>query len=55
VQPDAGGNRGLKGSWLAAWPEPRPNDLMIAFEDDMVVSPQYFQWLLAVLPTYRLQ
>jgi hypothetical protein len=55
VQSDARGNRGLKGSWLAAWPEPRPNDLMIAFEDDMVVSPQYFQWLLAVLRTYRLQ
>jgi hypothetical protein len=45
-------HHGLKGSWLSAWPDPRPNDIMIAFEDDMVLSPEYFVWLVKLLDEY---
>lgn len=45
---------GLKRSWLSAWPYPRSNDIMIAFEDDMVLSPEYFVWLMKVLEEYKL-
>lgn len=47
-------HHGLKGSWLSAWPDPRPNDIMIAFEDDMVLSPEYFVWLMKLLDEYNL-
>ena len=47
-------HHGLKRSWLSAWPDPRPNDIMIAFEDDMVLSPEYFVWLVKVLDEYNL-
>jgi hypothetical protein len=47
-------HHGLKGSWLSAWPDPRPNDIMIAFEDDMVLSPEYFVWLVKLLDEYNL-
>jgi len=47
-------HHGLKGSWLSAWPNPRPNDIMIAFEDDMVLSPEYFVWLVKLLDEYNL-
>ena len=47
-------NRGLKASWLNAWTLPRPNDVMIAFEDDVLPSPFYFQWLVKVLEQYDL-
>lgn len=46
--------RGLKASWLQAWPSPRADDIMLAFEDDVLPSPMYFQWLLKVLTEYRL-
>ena len=45
---------GLKKSWLSAWEEPNPNDIMIAMEDDMDVSTLYFQWLLHILAGYNL-
>jgi hypothetical protein len=47
-------NIGLKASWLEAWPNPKPNDVMIAFEDDVFPSTMYFQWLLKVLGEYKL-
>lgn len=47
-------HHGLKHSWLSAWPDPRSNDIMIAFEDDMVLSPEYFVWLVKVLDEYNL-
>ena len=47
-------NRGLKASWLSAWTTPRPNDMMIAFEDDIAPSPLYFQWLLRIVTEYQL-
>src|SRR6185437_4877738 len=46
---------GLRDSWLTAWPNPRPLDVMVALEDDVVVSPLYFLWLLKVLRDYGLQ
>jgi len=45
---------GLKASWLAAWPGMRPDDILIAFEDDVIPSPLYFQWLLKILNEYNL-
>jgi len=45
---------GLMSSWLTAWVDPNPNDIMIALEDDMDVSPLYFEWLLHVVGTYNL-
>ena len=45
---------GLKMSWLSAWQHSNPDDLMIALEDDMLVSPLYFQWLLHILGSYNL-
>lgn len=45
---------GLKASWLSAWVDPDPNDIMIALEDDMHVSPLYFEWLLHTLTGYNL-
>ena len=45
---------GLKTAWLTAWPEPRQNDVMIAFEDDMDVSPMYFKWLWNIMQAYKL-
>jgi hypothetical protein len=47
-------NRGLKASWLSAWTNPRHNDMMIAFEDDIAPSPLYFQWLLKIVTDYQL-
>lgn len=47
-------HHGLKRSWLSAWPYPRSNDIMIAFEDDMVLSPEYFVWLMKVFEEYKL-
>lgn len=49
-----GSHVGLKGSWLTAWTDPRPNDVMVAFEDDMMPSPLYFKWLMKVLRDYKL-
>jgi hypothetical protein len=46
---------GLRGNWLTAWTDPGPHDMMIALEDDMVVSAQYFQWLVTLLRIYKLQ
>jgi hypothetical protein len=47
-------NQGLKRSWLTAWPNPKPDDVMVFFEDDMLPSRMYFQWLLKVLTEYKL-
>jgi len=47
-------HHGLKGSWLSEWPDPRPNNIMIAFEDDMVLSPEYFVWLVKLLNEYNM-
>jgi len=47
-------NMGLKASWLSAWTSPQPDDLMIAFEDDVVPSPLYFQWMLKLLKKYNM-
>lgn len=47
-------NLGLKSSWTKAWPDPKANDVMIAFEDDIIPSRMYFQWLLKILTEYRL-
>lgn len=43
---------GLRDSWISAWPNPEPNEVMIAFEDDVRVSPLYFQWILKLLDSY---
>ncbi len=45
---------GLKGSWLSAWENPNPSDMMVALEDDMDLSPWYFEWVLHVVRTYNL-
>ena len=47
-------NEGLKSAWLTAWPAPNPDDIMIAFEDDIEVSLLYFQFLIKVLNEYHL-
>jgi hypothetical protein len=47
-------NRGLKESWLKAWVDPKPNDIMLAFEDDVLPSRMYFQWLLKMLTELKL-
>lgn len=45
---------GLRESWLLAWRNPAPDDIMIALEDDVVISPHYFRWLLKVLREFDL-
>lgn len=47
-------NRGLKASWLSAWTSPKPEDVMLAFEDGTLLSRWYFQWILKVLKQYNL-
>lgn len=49
-----GTHQGLKRSWLTACLHPKPDDVMIFFEDDMLPSQMYFQWLLKVLGEYNL-
>ncbi len=45
---------GLKMSWLCAWQDPNMDDISIALEEDMDLSPLYFHWLLHVLGSYNL-
>jgi len=43
---------GLRDTWLSAFPAPAEDDLVFGVEDDMEISPLYFQWLLKVLEVY---
>lgn len=45
---------GLESSWMTAWTTPYKDNIMVALEDDIEVSPLYFQWLLKVLDEYAL-
>lgn len=43
---------GVRGIWMNFWPEPKPNEIRLIFEDDTEVSRAYFDFFINVMNSY---